>query len=405
MKYFKNTELAKSYHVSEKSVRNWIDAAKQQKLDLQLIEAEGKTYIANTTKNVTLISQLVTKGEKYKNKRGYKLLTPLPEFYELYDSKQIFEIISSLNIRKEIPMQFNYINSGGAAWDRYATRLSEEHSANMLLTCRDLLETNLDSLDRLVGSHKQVNIIDIGVGNGIPVRGLIQHFIDKGLLNRYIGIDASKTMLDIDKKNLTGWFDSKAQFEFYERDITHEEFGDLLAYDYFQESDIPLNIILLFGGTLANFEVPDDVLRIINRSMQPEDLFICQLKLDTENSRRFFDFDADPSKIQHLAGWQRIAVDLLNLDESLYDVVHEYNEEKNSRFIGARLKVDVSIKFTLNKAEHVVKLHKGDIVKVFRYRHLNAESVARLLNKNGFGILQTSLSRDFEYILTISGRV
>ncbi|HSW79984.1 MAG TPA: L-histidine N(alpha)-methyltransferase [Candidatus Saccharimonadales bacterium] len=404
MKYFKNTELAEQFHVSEKSVRNWIDASQAGKLDLQLYEVNGRSYIADITKNINVIKELVTRGEKYKNKRGYKVVSPRPEFYELFDAKQIVEIISSINFRKEIPMQFNYVNAGADAWNDYANRLDSEESANILKSCRELLESNLDSLDRLIGNYKRVNIIDLGVGNALPVKGLLQHFIEKGLLNRYIGIDLSKNMLDIAEGNLVSWFGNKPKFEFYERDFTHDEFGDILADDYMQNKDIPINLILLFGGTIGNFAVPDDVLRIINRSMQPDDLFICELKLDTPNSRQFFDFYSKPSQVPTLARHHRTTINLLNLDESMYDVVFKYDEAKNERFIGAKLKIDVSIKIHLNSVEHLIKLHKGDTIQVFRYRHLNAAGVNSLFHKNGFEVLQTSQSRDYEYFLSIAGR-
>lgn len=402
LKYFKNTELARLYNVSEKAVRNWIDATKQGKLELQLYKGENRSYIAHTTKNVSLIEELVAKGQKYKNSRSHKLLTPAPKFYQLYNSNQILDIISSLNIRRELPLQYNYLNSGADDWDRYAQRLAEEEASNMLITCRELLETNFDSLDRLVGEHKRVNLIDIGIGNCVPVRGLVEHFVKKGALNRYVGIDISKSMLDIAEANMHEWFGDAAKFEFYERDISHDEFSDLLAYDYFgKEEEVPLNIILLLGGTIANFEVPDDILRTINRAMQPDDIFVCSLKLDTPNSRQYFDLDPDPTVVHRMASWHRLVLDLLNVDESLYDLEQVFDEEKKARFIGAKLKMDISIKFKLNKGEHTIRLRKGETILVLRYWHLNATGVVELFEKNGFEILQASKSRNHEYILTI----
>ena len=70
LKYFKNTELAKIYNVSEKSVRNWIQAARSGKLDLQLYEHNGRLAIANITKNTETIKKLAENGKKYKNSRG-----------------------------------------------------------------------------------------------------------------------------------------------------------------------------------------------------------------------------------------------------------------------------------------------------------------------------------------------
>jgi uncharacterized SAM-dependent methyltransferase len=405
VKFFKNTELAKTYNVSEKAVRNWVSAAKSGKLDLQLYEKDGKFYVANITRNIPAIEQLVQKGQKYKNSRGHKVVAPTSKFYEIYNSQQIFEIVSSLNVHRELPMQYNYLLQGADDWDSYANRLAEEDTPNMLNVCRQLLETSFDSLDRYIGTHRRVNIIDIGIGNCMPVKGLLGHLIKTGRLNRYMGLDISSTMLDIAKSNLNTWFkDSSKKFEFYERDISHEEFGDLIAHDYFgQGNDTPINLVLFLGGTIANFEVPDDILRIIHRSMQPDDLFILSLKLDTPNSRQYFDLDPDPTKPpQKIASWHRLVLDLLNIDESLYDVEQAYDDKRKERFIGAKLKVDVSIKFKISNGEHVIDLHKGECLQVLRYRHQNASDVMRLIDRSGFDVLHTTQSRDHEYFLVMS---
>ena len=94
MKFFKNTELAKLYHVSEKSVRNWISATKEGKLDLELYTENDKSYIANTAENDIILKRLVDRGKKYKNSRGYRVITPNDEFYKTYSNKQVLDIIS-----------------------------------------------------------------------------------------------------------------------------------------------------------------------------------------------------------------------------------------------------------------------------------------------------------------------
>jgi uncharacterized SAM-dependent methyltransferase len=406
MIYFKNTELASRYHVSLRTVLNWIESAKQGKLDLQLIKNGNKQYIANTSKNENRITELVQKGQKYKNTRGYKVVEPLPEFYERFSPKQIFEIISSLNVHKELPLQYNYFAEGADDWSKYADRLVNEDSPNMLTECERLLETNLESIQRLIEGHARVNIIDIGIGNGWPVKNLIQHLLEAGALNRYIGLDISESMLSIAKQNMQQWFgDDASSFEYHQRDISHDEFGDLIAQDYFSKvngDDIPINLVLFLGGTINNFEVPDDILRIIYKSMQPDDLFIVSMKLDTPNSRRFFDLHHDPSRVGQLPSWNSSVLSLLNLDESTFEVEQVYSQEKSARFIRAKLKMDISIKFKLNEGYHTITLHKGESILLLRYRHQTATGVMNLLSNSGFDILQTSKTRDEEYFLTVS---
>src|SRR6266516_4345302 len=105
MKYFKNTELAKLYKVSEKSVRNWIEAAAAGNIDLELYKVGNKHHVANTLKNNSVIEQLVQKGKKYKNTRGFRAVSPKKEFYETYNKEQILDIIYGLTVHKEIPLQ------------------------------------------------------------------------------------------------------------------------------------------------------------------------------------------------------------------------------------------------------------------------------------------------------------
>src|SRR6266702_2637814 len=123
MKYFKHSELVNEYHVSLKTVHNWIDATKQGKLDLQLHTEKNKTYIANTPTNLVTIDALANKGKKYRNTLHHKVVTPKPEFYDLYTSRQILDIISNLNIHHEIPRQYNYMDGGADNWDSWLQRL------------------------------------------------------------------------------------------------------------------------------------------------------------------------------------------------------------------------------------------------------------------------------------------
>src|SRR6266545_2689539 len=186
MKYFKNTELAKLYHVSEKSVRNWIESARTGKLDLQLFEAKDKSYVANTASNARLIEELVQNGKKYKNKRGFREVSPTKKFYEMYDQKQILDIISSLTIHHEIPLQYTYVNGGADYWDQYAKRLISEQTPNLLVRTLELLDVSSDNIDRLVSGRSKVNVVDLGPGNGLPIRPTLARLLEQGKLKRYI---------------------------------------------------------------------------------------------------------------------------------------------------------------------------------------------------------------------------
>jgi len=213
MLYFTNQELAVAHHVSVRTVRNWIESAKAGKLDLVLHTKGERTYVANTSKNMAVIKVLAENGKKYRPHRSQKTVSPKPEFYELYTQEQLFDIVSNLEINHEIPRQYNYFGEGAKNWDNYAVRLSEEDAPSLLNASVELLEHNQEYLDHLLKHYEQVNIIDIGVGNAMPVKNFLAHLLAQNKLGRYIAIDISPTMLEIAEKNIRKWFGDKINYE------------------------------------------------------------------------------------------------------------------------------------------------------------------------------------------------
>jgi len=403
MRYFRHSELADKYHVSLKTVHNWIDAAKRGGVELKLHKVNRFTYIADTPENDLVLNQLADKGKKYRNTLHHKIATPIPEFYKLYEPKQILDIISNLTIHREIPRQYNYFDQGAVNWENYADKMWHESTPNLLKSTVELLRTNLGSIDRLIEQYDQVNIIDIGPGNGLPVKELLEHLIERKLLKRYIAVDISKEMLNIVERNINEWFGGKINFEGHVRDITHERFDDLLVDDRLNKNaDKTVNVVLLLGATPMNFQSPYDILRSIYASMGKNDLLFYTDKPDTEAERRHFAVNADPGASALSAKYSYI-FDLLNIDESLYDVEMGFNEAKRVRYIRVRLKVALTIKFQFEDNERNVVLDKGDTILLWRVWHQTGLEIISEFEKVGFSLLQWSLTKDRQFALSISG--
>lgn len=395
MKYFRNYELARLMHVSQSTVGNWVSASLRGKADLQLYEQDGKHYIADTAKNLAVIEALVKERRKFLNTRSLKAVTPSPKFYERYKPEQVVDIIANLQTYRELPLQYSYFDGGAEHWDEYASRLYKDTAPNTLTRIVQQLDLSLAPIEHLIGTHKQVNVIDIGVGNGLPVKSFLAHLLDKGVLNRYIGIDDSDDMLAIARRNLTQWFDGRIKVETHSRDITREGFYDLVIKDYLARGpEIPLNIVVLFGGTLANLRAPDDTLRLINKCMAAGDLLLYSFKLDTPNSRRFFDVPFDTQF--------RMPLDLMNIDPSWYEVEPYFDEERKCRVIRIRLNLTVSITFDLAERKHVVEIGKDETILIWRARHQNVEDITVQFDRTGFNVLNLNKSRDNEYVLLVS---
>ncbi len=402
MQYFRNYELAKLYHVSQATVGKWVEAAKQGKLGLTLSTKEGKTYVANTVNNTSIIEQLVADRRKYRNHKAAKTIEPQARFYELYTQQQILDIMVNLEVQHEMPFQYSYFEDGADYWDKYAQRLYEETTPNVLKNIINLLEKNQSYIDDILARYKRVNIVDIGVGNALPVKQLLSHFLETGRLGRYIAIDISEKMLDIAESNVKKWFDGRVAFERYRLDINYDRFTDVLADEYVQEDSKDIaNLVLVLGGTFGSFRTPEGAFKIIHDSMGLNDLFIYSKKLDTDTSRRYFDFNLQPGKTA-LAQNDRFIFDLFNIDESFYDVEMGFDEELSQRFIRARLKVALRIKFYFDNGARFIDLNKGDAILLWRGWQQSAIDVVHQLNQNAFYPLHTSQTDDQELILAIS---
>ncbi len=405
MLYFKHSELANDYHVSLKTVHNWIDAAKQGKPDLQLHEVNGRTYVANTPVNIIALEKLADKGKKYRNTLHHKVVTPKAEFYEVFNRRQTYDIISNLKTHHEIPQQYNYLDGGAHNWDNWMNRLEQDETPSILKGTMELIKTNLDALGMLMQDHDRVNVIDVGVGNALPGKDLLAYLLERKKLNRYIAIDISESMLKIAKKNIKKWFDTNIKFEGYVRDISYERFDDLLVDDMLgNNSENTINVVLLLGSTPANFRFPMDVLRVIYNSMGDTDILVYTRKPDTRAARRYFDFNPDKTTTT-LSPIYSFVLNLLGIDRSLYDVEMGFNEDTRMRYVRIRLKASLSICFKFEDSEQEVKLEKGDTILLLRVWHQTVLELISQFDGVGFNLLHSSLTKDKEYLLTVSGIV
>jgi len=403
MSYFKNVELAAKHNISESTVRNWVKMAREGKLELALSEEKGKHYVANLPSNIPIIERLVEENKKYRNTRSAKTVTPKPEFYELFSTEQMYDIVRNLEIHHEIPRQYNYFDGGASEWDKYTEQLVQENIPNLLNRTVNLIVDNQGYLDKRLSKYHKVNVIDIGVGNARPAEQILTHLLEKGILGRYIAIDISPEMIAIAQRNIERWFGDKVTFEGHQLDITSERFANLLTDDYLNDATKgTANLVLLLGGTADNLRTPDDAFRTINESMNPNDLLLYSNKLETEDMRpEWFNYETKPGKLT-LAPRHRIVFNLLNIDESFYDVEIGFDPMNNQRYARTRLTVALTLKFNFGDGERVLEFEKGDTLLLWRSWQMTARSVYDQFERTGFYTVHSSQAEDREYIITLS---
>lgn len=404
MSYYKQSELTEKFHVSPKTVYNWVVAAKAGKNHLKLYSKGNSSVVAKTQENDLILEQLAKVGKRHRNTAYYKSISPKPDFFDIYNDRQILDIITNLSVHAEIPLQYNYMQDGARRWEDRMKRFESEGEANSLMSTIELLQDNIVTINRFIKNKKKVNVIDLGVGNARPIKNLLGHLKACGVLHRYIGIDISPSMLEIAKRNIHEWFGDSITFEGYARDISSEQFDDLVVADMLDEdADQTINIVLLLGGTAMNFRSSDDAFKPIFKSMQRNDLLIYGIKPDTEASRRHLDLGPTPGSLSLAPNFKYI-LDLLNIDDKLYTTESGFDYERKMRYVRVRLKAAIDIQFDLGGTKRrSVTLEKGQAILLFRAWHRSTPEIITELGDVGFMFLHASHTEDRQYFLSISG--
>ncbi len=153
MKLFKNVELADKYKVSEKTIRNWIRASQKGQLKLGLIHESDRAYIADTSMNHIILSDLSKRGRKFKNKNAAIEVRPCKKFYTVFNDTQIIDIITNLEIHGEFPHKYTYFDGGADYWDNYVKRTLNEKISNTVTNTHLLLALSSDYIFSLLGRY------------------------------------------------------------------------------------------------------------------------------------------------------------------------------------------------------------------------------------------------------------
>lgn len=336
--------------------------------------------------------------------RTVQEIRPRPEFYEVYSEEQIHGLLTDLENYHEMNFGYSYFDDGADNWDGYARRLAAQNSPNSLTGTVELLKMSTPYIDTVLEKHDSVNIIDIGAGNALPVRGLLKYLVERQKLGRYIALDISDKMLDIAERNIQDWFKDNVTFEGHQLDITHKGFRSALVKDESKNERI-LNVALFLGGTPNNFRDPDSSFRIIHDSLRQGDMFIRTSKLDTDSARNFFDFSTENKDASALDTLDRFLFNVLNIDESLFEVERGYDPELHQRYRRIRFTSPVKLIFELGNNgddQHAVEFNEDDRILLWRAWHMTPKNIVDQLERNGFRPMYTGRTQDEQYMLALS---
>ena len=294
-----------------------------------------------------------------------------------FTSDDLDRIAADLAATGEIDARYSYMGQGAATWDRFTTWQEGDPTPNVLhFTLGMLRDAHDDLFAALPGP---VRVVDLGPGNGVPVRGVLERLRASGRLDGYSGVDASAEMLAIAEANLRAWLGPAAPLRFHRRDFTAAPLADLRG---------PATLALLTGGTLLNFADPVAVLR---HAREAADVVAFVARVDTVANRTFFRF-GETETGEDIPVRYRAMLDRLGVHRDRYEPEVGFDDRTRQRFLRIRLTSPVTVAGRL-------PLPAGRSVHLWRYHHRTEAELTTMLDAAGYTPLTARRTPDGEFLL------
>ncbi len=381
MYFFKNSELAKKYNVSNPTVGEWIKQAIIGNNFLQLIKVNEKYRILNNEHNHAELFKLSESGKKYRNKILSKSVELDDSFYDLYSSEEVIDMMNDLRFKKQVKIKHSYKGMGAKYWDDYYHGGEYPVKTSLL----ELLNNSFDDI-RYYTDKMKINLIDIGPGNAYPVKEVIEKLKEEFRIKKYIAVDISKDMNDIALSNIKNWF-SDLEVEDYIFDAENASFSEILFKHKAEAKDL-VNLIFHFGSTMNNHDDRVRVLKNLRNGMTQNDILVIAMSLDTIENK---------GGLGHYTNTEADLQDTWTLKTMGVDIENCYLETKYDQNVNAKVKIleldkNYSIKYKVFGFENEVNLNKGDKINIWNHYLIDINNFIEELSKAG--MIMTGLKTD-----------
>lgn len=404
MRYLKTTEIADKYNVNRRTVVRWIELARDGKVNFELTTIGKRDYILDTPTNIVLIKKMALENKKFTNTTYKQKVSPTDKFYEIFNEDQIIDIVNNIKIHHEIPHKYAYFDGSASFWDTYVKNGFEKSVQQTI----DIINFQKDYLYSILKKYDQINLVDIGPGNGAPVKDLLNFLIEKKLLRKYIAIDYSPEILNITEKNLKEWISKDLPFEGHIKDITTDNFQELLFRNTHltgTDNGKCANLLIFVGSTIENQLQYDQSLLTIRQSMGENDFFILGqsvLENDRNHSINLGFSASSTSKKNADLEQELVTLDLLNIDEDHFEVERKYDDNTKSKTIAIKMLIDLEIEIQTKTFKETLKLSKNDRIVIYRHNYHTSKEVINRLSKIGFKFIQGTSSIEGDQLIVLS---
>jgi transposase len=398
MSFFKNSQVAKEFKVSNTTVTNWIEAAEKGLVDIKLSTIGTRKVIIDSLENRELLQVLKNKGKKHVGKTNQKHVKVDPLLYKIFNDYQLSEIYTGLQTRKLIPYKYSFFNIGAGLWSQnYSFKknnLSNEY--NTASDAHNLFAENLDriflSFEKFKNSDSYVNLIDIGSGNGEPATPFIEKLLEKNIKVRYIPIDFSKESLDIAQNTVLKKF-PKLIVKPYQIDLENSNLSKILLENK-ELNDT--NFVMMFG-IMGNYNGEASFLRKVGQALSDDDHLILGCQILSEN------IPLQPSSINNFhterTEWIPNYLGLKNhyySDNIIKVKPHRLYEYRTIKMIN-----NVTLDLYIANRNRRINLFKNDEIVVYEFSYLTEIKIIEMAIHEGFSIEYFTTNTKRNYAITL----
>ncbi len=305
----------------------------------------------------------------------------------MFTKKQEFELLTAIKGRGEIPLKFAYLGEGAYNWEAIAKERAKSGGINLIE--KKLLNSRAEDFLRKYEGVKQLNVIDIGCGDGAPTYPILEKLNQKKIKFNYVPVDISEEMLNLAEKKIKKDFGADSQKILL--DLDSGQFSDKI---YNLRKDGTANLLLFLGSTLGNFSDMNRVLSNMLESMSSEDYLLLGMEMTNLVKAEQLVPHYTNKLVFNLLGFIPNKIGL-NPSNSEYLVSWNASESR----IEVKLKMKKDAKLTVGSESFTLK--KGELILLARSAKFTEWTFTKLLSDSGFRTELLTTSEDRGYTLSM----
>lgn len=288
---------------------------------------------------------------------------------------------------KKIPSKYFYDDEGSRLFQKI-TKLDEYYLTRSEF---EIIETQKDKLPDVLGEN-EIDIVELGVGDGHKTKMLIEGFLKKGIKVKFYPIDISVEALEQLKQNVE-------EFKDLEIEAVAAEYLEGLKYVRSQSGR--KQIVLFLGSNIGNFDRKDEkefILNIRSQMKKNDYLFIgFDLKKDIQVLTKAYSDSEGVTAHFNLNLLKRMNEELggnFNLDSFLHYA--QYNPVLGA--MESYLISTVDQKVTLNKLGETYSFEAFEPIHMEYSFKFSEKDIQQLSKETGFTQVKNFSDRNHYYV-------